>query len=224
MFPPTRPATKPPLLVVAVVPGLHRPRLCLAAPRIRAGRGRLGHPPPTHRQPSHDRQGLPANGGDPAPCPGAGGRRRRQAVQAFQRLLGAARRARLVQHDHPDHVGCRGVAMLHGAAEVPERAGFSPPVAEQLLADEKLTFSTRYRCNSLLEFVLQTLPVRGCRMPQGCRSPRTAEARTGTSSCPTSAASTLSERPCTARPSSPPSHRGTAYTFTCSHACAPTQD
>ena len=138
-------------------------------------------------------------------------------------MLGAARRARLVQRDHPDHVGRSSVAMLHGTSEVPEPAGFSPPVAEQLLADEKLTFSTSCRCDCLLEFVLRTLPIQGCRMPRGCRSPRTAEAPTGTSSYPTSAASTLSERPCTARPPSPPSHRGTAYTFTRSHAGPPTQ-
>jgi hypothetical protein len=41
-----------------------------------------------------------------------------------------------VQRDHPEHVGRSGVAVLHGAAEVPEPARLSPPVAELLLAEE----------------------------------------------------------------------------------------
>ena len=139
VFPPASPAAKPPLAIAFSVPGLRCLRLHLAAPRIRAGCWRLGHPPPTHRQPSHDRHGLSADGGHPAPCPaGASGcMPGGEAVQAFQRLLGTARRAqRVVQRDHPDHVGCGGVSVLHGVEEVPEPACFSPPVAELLLQEE----------------------------------------------------------------------------------------
>lgn len=61
--------------------------------------------------------------------------------------------------------------------------------------------------------MFQALPIQGCRMPQGCRWLRTAGARTETSTCPTSAASTPCAQPCTSPPSSPPSRRGTPCTY-----------
>ena len=61
--------------------------------------------------------------------------------------------------------------------------------------------------------MFQTLPIQGCRMPRGCHLRRTTGARTESSPCPTSAASTPCARPCTARPSLPPSHRGTPCTY-----------
>ena len=64
----------------------------------------------------------------------------------------------------------------------------------------------------MMNCVVQTLPVRGCRRRRGCRWPRTAGAPIGTWPCPTSAAATPSAPPCTAPPPSRQSRRGTPCT------------